>query len=354
MEKLKVTNDFVFKKLFGKQENEELLKDLLEAIIEEQIEKIEVQKDASLEKTLELNKMGILDIKATLNNNTIVNIEVQVQDQKDIIERSLFYWAGLYHDGLYKGDEYQGSKRTISINILGYNCFEEGSFHEIAKIRREYKNILLTEDLEMHYIQIPKFIKEKRQTETRLDQWIQFIGNINEKGVQEAMEKNEVIKKAKEELEYLTGDEEIRRLAELRDKAIRDEKSNLRGAREEGEAKRTIEIAKEMLKNNCSVELVITVTGLSEEKIKKLIGKENSQYLTGIEEEKRLDELRDKAIRDEKSNLRGAREDGMKEGEAKGRKEGKIEVAKEMLKQNCSVEFIVSITKLTKEEIERL
>ena len=93
MEKLKVTNDFVFKKLFGKQENEELLKDLLEAIIEEQIEKIEVQKEASLEKTLELNKMGILDIKATLNNNTIVNIEMQVQDQKDIIERSLFYWA---------------------------------------------------------------------------------------------------------------------------------------------------------------------------------------------------------------------------------------------------------------------
>ena len=86
MEKLKVTNDFVFKKLFGKQENEELLKDLLEAIIE-------VQKEASLEKTLELNKMGILDIKATLNNNTIVNIEMQVQDQKDIIERSLFYWA---------------------------------------------------------------------------------------------------------------------------------------------------------------------------------------------------------------------------------------------------------------------
>ena len=214
----------------------------------------------------------------------------------------------------------------------------------------------------MHYIQIPKFIKEKRQTETKLDQWIQFIGNINEEGVKEAMEKNKVIKKAKEELEYLTGDEEIRRLAELRDKAIRDEKSNLRGAREEGEAKgrkegeekRTIEIAKEMLKHNCSVEFVITLTGLSEEKIKKLIRGENSQYLTGIEEEKRLAELRDKAIRDEKSNLRGARE----ESEAKGRKEGekkaKIEVAKEMLKQNCSVEFIVSITKLTKEEIERL
>lgn len=59
MENLKVTNDFVFKKIFGKQENKELLKDLLESIIEEQIIRIEIQKDASLEKTVEFSKMGI-------------------------------------------------------------------------------------------------------------------------------------------------------------------------------------------------------------------------------------------------------------------------------------------------------
>ncbi len=206
----------------------------------------------------------------------------------------------------------------------------------------------------MHYIQIPKFIEEKRQTETKLDQWIQFIGNINEKGVKEAMEKNKVIKKAKEELEYLTGDEEIRRLAELRDKAIRDEKSNLRGAREEGETKgreeEKIEIAKEMLRQNCSVEFIVSITGISQEKIKKLIGGENSQYLTGIEEEKRLAELRDKAIRNEKSNLRGARE----EGEAKGKEQRTIEIAKKMLKQNFSIKDIIAVTDLTKEEIEKI
>ena len=120
MNKLKVTNDFVFKKLFGKQENEDLLKDLLIAIIEEPIKEIEIQKDSSLEKTLEINKTGILDIKATLNNNTIVNIEMQVKNQYNTVERSLFYWSSLYHNELYKGEDYITNKRTISINIL--NC----------------------------------------------------------------------------------------------------------------------------------------------------------------------------------------------------------------------------------------
>ena len=182
MDKLKVTNDFVFKKIFGKQENEELLKDLLVAIIEEPISKIEIQKDASLEKRLDINKIGVLDIKAILNNKTIANIEMQVKNQYNIVERSLFYWAGLYHNGLYKGEDYISNKRTISINILNYNCFKEGTYHEVAKIRRGYKNKLLTEDLELHYIQIPKFIEENRQTETKLDQWIQFIGNVSKEG----------------------------------------------------------------------------------------------------------------------------------------------------------------------------
>lgn len=274
MEKLKVTNDFVFKKIFGKQENEEMLRDLLIAITEEPIQKIEIQKDASLEKALEISKMGILDIKATLNDNTVVNIEMQVKDQYDIIKRSLFYWAGLYYNGLNKGEKYTTNKKTISINILNYNCFEEGSYHEVAKIRREYKNILLTEDLELHYIQIPKFKEEKRQTETKLDQWIQFIGNISKEGVEEAMKKNKEIKKAKEELEYLTGDEEVRRLAELRDKAIRDEKTNLYGAREagiaEGLERGKKEIVKEMLKQKCKIEFIMSVTGLTKEEIKEI------------------------------------------------------------------------------------
>ena len=81
---------------------------------------------------------------------------------------------------------------------------------------------------------------------------------------------NEYIKKAEEELEYLSGDEATRRLAFLREKAIRDEISLKAGAKEEGRKEAHIEIAKKMLKNNIEISIISKITELSEEEIKKL------------------------------------------------------------------------------------
>ena len=127
---------------------------------------------------------------------------------------------------------------------------------------------------------------------------MQFIGNISEEGVKEAMEKNKEIKKAQEELEYLSGDEEARRIAELREKAIRDEITNLEGARAEGE-------------------LIGEARGKAEGEI---IGEER----------------------------------GRKIGEIKGMKKEKTEIAKKMKEENIPMKQIEKITGLTKEEIENL
>ena len=99
---------------------------------------------------------------------------------------------------------------------------------------------------------------------------MQFIGNISKEGVEKAMEVNKEIKKAKEELEYLTGDEAQRRIAELREKAIRDEKANLRGAREEGIREEKKKIAKKLKKMNANIDNIIELTGLTKEEIEKI------------------------------------------------------------------------------------
>lgn len=68
MSRLKPTNDFVFKEIFGKSKNEDLLKDLLEAILTDiEIEEVHVNKDVSLERKIITEKLGILDIVATVN-----------------------------------------------------------------------------------------------------------------------------------------------------------------------------------------------------------------------------------------------------------------------------------------------
>lgn len=126
----------------------------------------------------------------------------------------------------------------------------------------------------MHFIQIPKFEKEKRGVETKLDQWMQFISQTNQKEVELAMERNKEVKEANEEYEYLTGDEEERRIAFLRDKAIRDEAS-LRASgqaegRKEGRKEKQLEIAKKMKNKKIPVEEIIEITELTKEEIEKL------------------------------------------------------------------------------------
>ena len=92
MSNLKPTNDFVFKKLFGEEKNVDILKDLIQSILPElKIAKVVINKDVSLERKLITDKLGILDVMATLNDNTKINIEMQVEDLHNTIERSIFY-----------------------------------------------------------------------------------------------------------------------------------------------------------------------------------------------------------------------------------------------------------------------
>ena len=112
------------------------------------------------------------------------------------------------------------------------------------------------------------------------------------------MEENKAIKKAIGELEQVSGDEKIRRIAELKEKYIRDEQASLEYAKDEG-------------------------------------------YKTGKEE-----------------GMKAGKEEGMKAGIEKGmkagRNEGKNEIAKNMLKENLSIELISKLTSLSQEEIEKL
>ena len=279
--KIPILNDYIFKKIFGKKGNEEILKDFLLSILEIPIEKIEVQTEVSLEKELEKNKLGRLDIVAILDNRTIVNIEVQVVNQYNFIDRSLYYWAGNYYNNLNAGEEYQTTKKTISVNILNYELIKDGECHEIVKLRRNWNNEILTDKLEMHYIQIPKFQKEKQKINPKLEQWLYFITQKEEGEVKRVMKENPEIKKANEEYEYLTGEEAERRIAFLREKAIKDEKSAILGAREEGITKgieegkkeNKKEVAKKLLKRGMTIEEVAEISELEKKEIEKLIEK---------------------------------------------------------------------------------
>ena len=112
--------DYVFKRIFGYVGNENITKSLLNSILNVKIEKLTLDVNPILEKDLFDDKIGILDIKAKLNDETLCDIEMQIVDKKDIEKRVLFYWSKLYSQELKSGSNYSSLKKTIIILFVDY------------------------------------------------------------------------------------------------------------------------------------------------------------------------------------------------------------------------------------------
>ena len=278
MELLKPTNDYVFKRIFGQKKNSDILKDLLQAILPNwNIKNVEPRQEVQLETDFITDKVCRLDILATLDDGTKVDIEMQMRNYNDIEARSLFYTTREYHQSLENGQDYIEIPKSIGIWISNFNVFsDEGPFHEIVRLRRDYENQIFTDKIEMHYLQLPKFKQKCKRISNKLEEWLTFISFENMEELK--MIENEKVKKAEEELEYLSGDEAERRIAYLRETAEIDRKFAMTAARDQGRAEgrsegkieEKIETAKKMLAEELDINLIIKITGLTKDEIEKL------------------------------------------------------------------------------------
>ena len=260
---------------------------------------LQVEKEVELEHTKIEGKVGVIDLKATINKGEIVDIEMQVRQSKSIKERSLFYWSALYHNQLLKGAKFEDLKKVITINILiDGEIAKDGPPVEKVQLKSNYKNRVLINDLDIYFIQIPKFLKNPKSIKNKnLRDWLYFFIQ-NKKEVNRAMKENTKIKEAQDEYEYLTGDAAKRRLEFLELKYDLDRNTELWESREEGK----------------------------EEGLKK----------------------------GRKEGLEKGREEGLKTGLEKGKKEISREIAQKLLEKGMTVEEVQEITNLTKEEIHAM
>ena len=88
LERLPLCSDYVFKRIFTKEGNESLLKDFLEAILEIKIESLEIQ-HAELPKDTKDSKLGVLDIKVQINEDSVVDVEMQIANEHNMAEISI-------------------------------------------------------------------------------------------------------------------------------------------------------------------------------------------------------------------------------------------------------------------------
>ena len=279
--KMQLTVDYAFKRVFGKNGNESILKDLLESILNIEIKSITIQ-NPEIPKNMKDGKIGVLDVRAELNGDEITEVEMQVQDQHNIDKRSPTYLTKIYSDQLKEGEQYIEVKKVVVINILNFDYYKRNSYHSVARMMfeesKENEKVDLgyivedkyaTKDLEMHFIELPKFRKKDPDMSNKLEQWLCLICDEEDK-IKMAESKNEEIEKAKKELEKLAMNPEDRELYELRLKAIRDEMNIRYSGYIDGKAERNIEIAKNLLKKQMPIQDIAEVTGLSIEEIEKL------------------------------------------------------------------------------------
>ena len=272
--------DVVFQALFGEVGNEEVTKALLKVILKQKIEEVNLNQNPILRREFENDKLGILDILAKVNEKENCNIELQVVDKANMIERILYYWAKLYSKGIKKGEDYKDLARTVVVLITEYDILEKEKLEIHTKwqiIEEKERKIILTEKFELHIINLSK-INTTKSKDKELLEWLYFLDNPESERVKQIMKTNKEIKTAKEKLNQISQDEKMRRIAELRQKAIMDEKAIYRKGNEvgfaEGEkqgiAKRNNEIAKKMKDKGMGTETIVELTGLTKEEIEKL------------------------------------------------------------------------------------
>lgn len=271
--------DVVFQRLFGEEGSENITKSFLEAILNEKIENIDLSKNPILRREYKKDKLGILDVIAQINKGENVNIEMQVAKNGDELERILYYWSRMYIKGIQKGNNYKELNKTISIIITDFEIdgVEELGFHSKWQLKDDTGLKILTKKLEIHIIELSKMKKEEiieTENVSNLIDWLEFIENPESERVLNRMKENKALKEAKEKLVKMSRSERMQRIAEWKEKAIRDEKAiynyGVRQGIEQGANDKTLQIAKKLIEDNVDIEIIMSATGLTKEEIEKL------------------------------------------------------------------------------------
>ena len=282
MHKFKPLNDFIFGKTFGEKGDEEQLLSLLNAILaktkHKKLVKIEIVEHRTFTAEIVGDKTSILDIRAVAEDGIRINIEVQLRDYGNMDRRSLFYWSREFAGGLAKGEDYSLLSNVIAINIVNFEAVAVDDFHTVFHLWEDtHRDCLLTDALEIHFIDMKKFkaLPDKDIKNNSLHRWLTFFDqNVSDDTLKELMAMDTAIYKANEKMEFLANDKEVLRLYHLREMAQIDYDSGMRKAKDEGrtegKAEEKIEVARNALKMNMSVDDIMKLTGLSRQQIEDI------------------------------------------------------------------------------------
>jgi len=268
-----MTRDILFKILFV--QNEDLLKNLVSKILGITVEDMKEFKVTNPEITPESlsGKFCVLDIKMEINGQ-VVNLEVQVKDEDDFPERSLFYWSRSYTKELKKGGDYIDLRKTIGIHIVKFDmCKDTKDFHSEFRALEVSRHTELTDKMVLHYFELKKLPEVtkadaenvlklwlglfKAETEEEMAKIVEIGGKVMEQAVMAY--KSVVASDTFQEAEYLRRINETAALRHARNQG-----------KAEGKAEGVIQTARNMKDLGIDTNTIAKATKLTVDEILKL------------------------------------------------------------------------------------
>jgi len=269
-------NDFLFYKVMGEKGDEVQLLGFINAVLgktgDDKFTSVEILENKTFTPENIGDKSVTFDVRAVLHGKTRVNVEVQLRNEHNMDKRSLFYWSEEFIDSLKAGQDYSELPDVIAINIIDFNYINTRSFHSCFRLRDDNeRNVILTNSLEIHFINMVKYRKTREKINDPLSHWLTwFDRSSTPELIEEVVKMDNAIQTADEKLLYVTGDEDARRAYLTRFRAMCDWTSAQNASHRKGREEGILITARNALKEGLPVEIVQKITGLSLDAIKRL------------------------------------------------------------------------------------
>ncbi len=216
-----MTNDFMFRMVL--QSNNTVLKGLISSmmhVVLNDIENVEIINPIELGKHID-DKDFILDVKVMLNDNTIINLEMQVTNYSNWTNRSLSYLCRAF-DNVQKGEDYNSAIPVTQIGFLDFDLFpNELEFYSKYMLRNVKSGKIYNDKFTLCVLSLNQIkLATKEDKKWHIDEWAKLFKATTWEELKMIAEKDQVYSEAANSIYIQNSDETVRAMCEARQEAI--------------------------------------------------------------------------------------------------------------------------------------
>ena len=216
-----MTNDYMFRMVL--QSNNNVLKGLISSMMHvplSDIKSVEIVNPIELGKHID-DKDFILDVKVMLNDNSIINLEMQVTNYSNWTNRSLCYLCRTF-DNVQKGEDYNSAIPVTHIGFLDYDLFpDELEFYSTYMLQNVETGKIYNSKFRLSVLSLNQIkLATKEDKKWHIDEWARLFKATTWEELKMIAEKDQVYSEAANSIYIQNSDETVRAMCEARQEAI--------------------------------------------------------------------------------------------------------------------------------------